>query len=89
MRFILERATARADTAARPVPVMCGIDGRTDLPERELPHLADHWDQPDEGIWETRGGSRRFLYPQLMCWVAIERALRLANRQGLPGDLEH
>ena len=144
MRFILELATARADTAAGPVPVMCGIDGRTDLPERELPHLAgylgskpvrignaaagqlqldiygelmdsvylydrwhqpissaqwdviaaragwlcDHWDQPDEGIWETRGGPRKFLYSQLMCWVAMERAIRLALRRGLPADLE-
>src|SRR5580700_2931761 len=123
---------------------MYGIDGRTELPERELSHLAgyrgsqpvrignaaasqlqldiygelmdsvylydrwhqpissahwdtittragwlcDHWDQPDEGIWETRGGPKKFLYSQLMCWVAIERAIRLATRRGLPADLE-
>jgi GH15 family glucan-1,4-alpha-glucosidase len=122
---------------------MYGIDGRTDLPERELDHLeghhgsapvrvgnaaADqlqldiygalidsiylydkwaqpissgqwddvcalvdwvcaHWDQPDEGIWETRGGRKSFLYSRLMCWVAIERAIRMANRRGLPADL--
>jgi GH15 family glucan-1,4-alpha-glucosidase len=124
--------------------VMYGIDGRTELPERELSHLAgylgsrpvrigneaasqlqldiygelmdsvylyddwfqpiasaqwdaitirtdwlcEHWDQPDEGIWETRGGRKKFLYSQLMCWVAMERAVRLANRRGLPADLE-
>jgi GH15 family glucan-1,4-alpha-glucosidase len=39
--------------------------------------VCDHWDQPDEGIWETRGGPKKFLYSQLMCWVAIERAIRL------------
>jgi GH15 family glucan-1,4-alpha-glucosidase len=50
--------------------------------------LCDHWDQPDEGIWETRGGPRKFLYSQLMCWVAMERAIRLANRRGLPANLE-
>ena len=50
--------------------------------------LCDHWDQPDEGIWETRGGPKKFLYSQLMCWVALERAIRLAVRRGLPADLE-
>ncbi len=50
--------------------------------------LCAHWDQPDEGIWETRGGPRKFLYSQLMCWVAMERAIRMANRRGLPADLD-
>ncbi|MFD8636240.1 glycoside hydrolase family 15 protein [Streptomyces sp. NPDC059533] len=49
--------------------------------------LCDHWDQPDEGVWETRGGRRNFVYSRLMCWVAIERAVRMANRRGLPADL--
>ena len=40
----------------------------------------------DEGIWETRGGPKKFLYSQLMCWVAIERAIRLATRRGLPAE---
>jgi GH15 family glucan-1,4-alpha-glucosidase len=144
VRFILRHATAGGAGASGPMQVMYGIDGRTGLPERLLPHLAgyrgsrpvrignaaanqlqldiygelmdsvylyddwhqpissaqwdaitnraewlcDHWDQPDEGIWETRGGPRKFLYSQLMCWVAMERAIRLANRRGLPADLE-
>lgn len=45
--------------------------------------LCDHWDQPDEGVWETRGGRKNFVYSRLMCWVAIERAIRMANRRGL------
>ncbi|MFE7853622.1 glycoside hydrolase family 15 protein [Streptomyces sp. NPDC057403] len=49
--------------------------------------VCEHWDQPDEGIWETRGGRRNFLYSRLMCWVAIERAIRMAHRRGLPADL--
>ncbi|MFJ2814890.1 glycoside hydrolase family 15 protein [Streptomyces sp. NPDC091279] len=49
--------------------------------------VCEHWDQPDEGIWETRGGRKNFLYSRLMCWVAIERAIRMARRRGLPADL--
>ncbi|MFI9270959.1 glycoside hydrolase family 15 protein [Kitasatospora sp. NPDC052896] len=49
--------------------------------------LCDHWDQPDEGVWETRGGRRNFVYSRLMCWVAVERAMRMATRRGLPADL--
>ncbi|MCQ4084110.1 glycoside hydrolase family 15 protein [Streptomyces sp. RB6PN25] len=49
--------------------------------------VCDHWDQPDQGVWETRGGRKNFLYSRLMCWVAIERAIRMANRRGLPADL--
>ncbi|MEV0962891.1 MULTISPECIES: glycoside hydrolase family 15 protein [unclassified Streptomyces] len=49
--------------------------------------VCAHWDQPDEGIWETRGGRKNFLYSRLMCWVAIERAMRIARRRGLPADM--
>ncbi|WP_149550080.1 glycoside hydrolase family 15 protein [Streptomyces marokkonensis] len=49
--------------------------------------VCAHWDQPDEGVWETRGGRKNFLYSRLMCWVAIERAIRMAGQRGLPADL--
>jgi pentatricopeptide repeat protein len=49
--------------------------------------VTDNWDQPDEGIWETRGGRADFTYSRLMCWVAVERAIRMAQSRGLPGDL--
>ncbi|MFJ1846497.1 glycoside hydrolase family 15 protein [Streptomyces sp. NPDC088146] len=49
--------------------------------------LCTHWDQPDQGIWESRGGRKNFLYSRLMCWVAIERAMRLARHRGLPVDV--
>jgi GH15 family glucan-1,4-alpha-glucosidase len=49
--------------------------------------VAEHWDQPDEGIWETRGGRQNFTYGRLMCWVALDRMVRLAQEQGRPADL--
>lgn len=143
MNFVSRHITPGGGKPSGPLQIMYGIDGRTDLPERELAHLAghqgsapvrvgngaaeqlqldiygalidsvylydkwaepissgqwddlcalvdwvcEHWDQPDEGIWETRGGRKNFLYSRLMCWVAIERAIRMANRRGLPADL--
>ncbi|WP_328401281.1 glycoside hydrolase family 15 protein [Streptomyces sp. NBC_00390] len=142
MQFLTERIR-RADDGTAPLQILYGIDGRRELPERELPHLEGYlgsapvrvgnqavdqlqldiygalidsiylydkwgepissahwdtvchlvdwvcgnWDQPDEGIWETRGGRKNFLYSRLMCWVAIERAIRVARRRGLPADL--
>ncbi len=50
--------------------------------------LCEHWDQPDEGIWETRGGRKGFTYSRLMEWVAFDRAIRMAVDHGLPADLE-
>jgi GH15 family glucan-1,4-alpha-glucosidase len=49
--------------------------------------VCDNWDQADEGIWETRGGRKHFTYSRLMSWVAVERAIRIAQRRGLPADL--
>ncbi|WP_405577823.1 glycoside hydrolase family 15 protein [Streptomyces sp. NBC_01092] len=143
MKFLTDHVSRGDGSPTGPLQIMYGIDGRTDLPERELDHLegylgsapvrvgnaasdqlqldiygalidsiylydkwakpissdqwddvcalvewvCEHWDQPDEGIWETRGGGKKFLYSRLMCWVAIERAIRTANRRGLPADL--
>ena len=52
---------------------------------RGLTWLADHWHEPDEGIWEIRGGRREFLHSRLMCWVAFDRAVRLMRKRSLPG----
>jgi GH15 family glucan-1,4-alpha-glucosidase len=46
--------------------------------------VTEHWQLPDEGIWEVRGGQQEFLYSRLMCWVAIDRGIRLADRRSLP-----
>ncbi|WP_448621967.1 glycoside hydrolase family 15 protein [Geodermatophilus sp. URMC 65] len=51
---------------------------------RQLDWLEAHWEEPDCGVWEVRGPTRRFTYSTLMTWVAFERAGRLAHRRGLP-----
>ncbi len=53
-----------------------------------LDWLADNWDQPEEGIWETRGGRQDFTYGRAMSWVALDRGIRLAVERGRPAPLE-
>ncbi|MCX4695694.1 glycoside hydrolase family 15 protein [Streptomyces sp. NBC_01408] len=52
-----------------------------------LDWLADNWDRPDEGIWETRGGRQNFTYSRLMTWVAFDRGIRLASTYSRPADV--
>ena len=52
-----------------------------------LDWLVQNWDQPDEGVWETRGGRKRFTYGRVMSWVAMDRAIRMAYRRGRPGPV--
>jgi GH15 family glucan-1,4-alpha-glucosidase len=42
--------------------------------------LTENWQRPDESIWEVRGGRREFLHSRLMCWVALDRAIRLSRK---------
>jgi GH15 family glucan-1,4-alpha-glucosidase len=53
---------------------------------RLLNWVVDHWQQPDEGIWEVRGGRQHFVYSKLMCWIALDRGLRLADKRSFPAD---
>jgi GH15 family glucan-1,4-alpha-glucosidase len=48
--------------------------------------LSVHWDQPDEGIWETRGGRKDFVNARVMSWTALDRMIRLADALGWPAD---
>lgn len=48
--------------------------------------VCDHWQEEDDGIWEVRGGPKHFVYSKVMCWVAVDRALRLADKRSFPAD---
>jgi GH15 family glucan-1,4-alpha-glucosidase len=54
---------------------------------RVIDWVADNWDQPDEGVWETRGGRKDFTYGRVQCWVALDRAIKLAERHGRPANV--
>ncbi|HWG02472.1 MAG TPA: glycoside hydrolase family 15 protein [Trebonia sp.] len=49
--------------------------------------LCEHWDQPDEGIWETRGGRKDFVYGRMQTWVALDRAVKMALNRGRPAEV--
>ncbi|WP_229053436.1 glycoside hydrolase family 15 protein [Aeromicrobium sp. Leaf350] len=54
---------------------------------RVVDWVAENWERPDAGMWEIRGDVREHTTSRLMCWVALERAIRIAHKRGLPGDL--
>ncbi len=47
--------------------------------------LAEHWDEPDNGLWEIRGPQRHFTHSRVMVWVAFDRAITAVEEQGLEG----
>lgn len=51
---------------------------------RQVDWVCDHWQQEDQGIWEVRGGKREFLYSRMMCWVAIDRGMKIAEAHSYP-----
>jgi GH15 family glucan-1,4-alpha-glucosidase len=55
---------------------------------RLLNWVCDNWQKKDYGIWEVRGGPQQFVYSKLMCWVALDRGLRLADKRSFPADRE-
>ncbi|MHB8243110.1 MAG: glycoside hydrolase family 15 protein [Solirubrobacteraceae bacterium] len=69
---------------------------RDHIPERLWPVLSDQvhcaakaWKEPDQGIWEARGDPRHYVSSKLMCWVAMDRGARLAERRGHNDDAEN
>ncbi len=51
--------------------------------------VENHWQEPDDGIWEVRGGRQHFTYSKVMAWVAIDRTVQGIKKHGLPGDADH
>ena len=47
-------------------------------------HVINHWKDKDHGIWEVRSGKQRFLHSAVCCWVAIDRAMKIAEARSLP-----
>ncbi|MEV4836690.1 glycoside hydrolase family 15 protein [Nonomuraea sp. NPDC049486] len=45
-----------------------------------LDYVEEHWDEPDEGLWEVRGPRRHFVHSKVMCWVALDRAVKYVER---------
>jgi len=62
-----------------------GYDSWRDL-RRLVDWVSNNWERGDEGSWEIRGGRRRFVFSRLMCWVALDRGLRLADKRSFPAD---
>jgi GH15 family glucan-1,4-alpha-glucosidase len=62
-----------------------GYDSWLDL-RRLVDWVCENWSRPDEGIWEVRSGRQHFVFSRLMCWVAVDRGLRLAQKRSLPAD---
>jgi GH15 family glucan-1,4-alpha-glucosidase len=54
---------------------------------RLMDWLSKNWDRPDEGIWEVRSGRKHLLHSRLMCWVAFDRVIRLANKRSLDAPI--
>ncbi|MEV0412846.1 glycoside hydrolase family 15 protein [Streptomyces sp. NPDC050448] len=74
-----------AVSEGRAVAVQSSYHGWKTL-ARTLDWLADSWDRPDEGIWETRGGRQDFTYSRVMCWAAFDRGLKIAAEFSRPAD---
>lgn len=55
---------------------------------RMIDWVCKNWQRPDEGIWEVRGGRKEFVYSRIMCWVAVDRGLRLAEKRSFPAPVD-
>ncbi len=64
------------------------IEAGWELQVEMVRRLESVWQQPDEGIWEIRGGPQQFTYSKVMAWVAFDRSIKSAERFGLPGPIE-
>ena len=55
---------------------------------RIVDFVGDHWRDPDDGLWEARAARQHHVFSKVMCWVAVDRAIRAASALDLPGDVD-
>ncbi|MGH7480556.1 MAG: glycoside hydrolase family 15 protein [Longimicrobiales bacterium] len=67
---------------------LSGNDEAWSLQRALVNHLESVWHRPDEGIWEVRGEPQQFTHSKVMAWVALDRAIKGAERFGLPGPVD-
>jgi GH15 family glucan-1,4-alpha-glucosidase len=60
-----------------------------ELEVKFIAHLEQIWEQPDDGIWEVRGGRRHFTHSKVMCWLAVNCAIKGAEMLGLDAPVDH
>ena len=63
-------------------------EGMWELCRRLARHVCERWREPDHGVWELRGPKRHFVFSKVMAWVALDRAVRIADDLGLDGDVD-
>lgn len=51
--------------------------------------VAGNWRRQDSGLWEVRAGQQHYVFSKVMCWVALDRAIRMATELGLEGDVDY
>jgi GH15 family glucan-1,4-alpha-glucosidase len=66
---------------------VAGLEAAWNLEKALVKHLETIWHEPDEGIWEVRGGRQQFTYSKVMAWVAFDRAVRTVQEFGAEGPL--
>lgn len=59
------------------------------LQKHLVDYVVEHWREPDEGIWEVRGGRRHFTHSKMMAWVALDRAVQVGEQHDPEGDWHH
>ncbi len=67
---------------------LSGLSAAWNLERELVQHVEKIWNQPDEGIWEVRGGKKQFTYSKVMAWVAVDRAVRTIQEFGADGPLQ-
>ena len=90
-RAVVELKECLTDLIALENAREAGLDGdgmAWSLQRTLVNELAEHWDQPDNGIWEVRGERRHFTHSRVMVWAAFDRAVRAVERHGLPGPVK-